>query len=79
METSGLKANFVNGMRVTDEAAIAVVKRTLDETGGKGASYLLFNTMPSLGDFARPEPPTGRLFTQAWKRAGHPDFYLSQP
>lgn len=31
METSGLKAQFVNGMRVTDEATIAVVKKTLDE------------------------------------------------
>ncbi|MCB1105518.1 MAG: acetylglutamate kinase [Opitutaceae bacterium] len=35
METSGLKANFVNGMRVTDEATIAVVKRTLDEIVNK--------------------------------------------
>ena len=31
MEESGLQANFVNGMRVTDEATIAIVKRTLDE------------------------------------------------
>ncbi len=31
MEDSGLKANFVNGLRVTDEATIAVVKKTLDE------------------------------------------------
>ncbi|MCC6414665.1 MAG: acetylglutamate kinase [Opitutaceae bacterium] len=31
MESSGLKANFINGLRVTDEATIAVVKRTLDE------------------------------------------------
>src|SRR4051812_21129522 len=31
MESSGLKAKFVNGLRVTDEATIAVVKRTLDE------------------------------------------------
>jgi acetylglutamate kinase len=31
MECSGLKANFVNGLRVTDEATIAVVKKTLDE------------------------------------------------
>ncbi|ACB73980.1 acetylglutamate kinase [Opitutus terrae] len=31
MESSGLKANFVNGMRQTDEATIAVVKKTLDE------------------------------------------------
>jgi acetylglutamate kinase len=31
MTGSGLKADFVNGMRVTDEAAVAIVKRTLDE------------------------------------------------
>ncbi|MSU66701.1 MAG: acetylglutamate kinase [Opitutus sp.] len=31
MEVSGLKANFVNGLRVTDEATIAIVKKTLDE------------------------------------------------
>ena len=35
METSGLKASFVNGLRVTDEAAIAVVKKTLDEIVNK--------------------------------------------
>ncbi len=31
METSGLKANFVRGLRVTDEATMSVVKKTLDE------------------------------------------------
>jgi len=31
MENSGLTASFVNGLRVTDEATIAIVKRTLDE------------------------------------------------
>jgi acetylglutamate kinase len=31
METSGLKPVFVNGLRITDEAAVAIVKRTLDE------------------------------------------------
>jgi acetylglutamate kinase len=31
MEESGLKAKFVKGLRVTDEATIAIVKRTLDE------------------------------------------------
>ena len=35
MEGSGLKANFVNGLRVTDEATIAVVKRTLDQVVNK--------------------------------------------
>jgi acetylglutamate kinase len=31
MAESGLKATFVNGLRVTDAATIAVVKKTLDE------------------------------------------------
>ncbi len=31
MAESGLKSTFINGLRVTDEATIAVVKRTLDE------------------------------------------------
>ena len=35
MESSGLKANFINGQRVTDEATIAVVKKTLDEIVNK--------------------------------------------
>jgi acetylglutamate kinase len=35
METSGLKANFVNGLRVTDQATINVVKKTLDEVVNK--------------------------------------------
>ena len=35
MEQAGLKANFVNGLRVTDEATIAVVKKTLDEIVNK--------------------------------------------
>lgn len=35
MEQSGLKATFVNGMRVTDEATVTIVKRTLDEVVNK--------------------------------------------
>ena len=31
MASSGLQAQFINGMRVTDEATIAVVQRTLDD------------------------------------------------
>lgn len=31
MEASGLKTSFANGLRVTDEATVAVVKKTLDE------------------------------------------------
>jgi len=35
MESSGLQANFINGLRVTDEATIAIVKKTLDEVVNK--------------------------------------------
>ena len=35
MEESGLKASFANGLRVTDEATIAIVKKTLDEIVNK--------------------------------------------
>ncbi len=31
MDEAGLKSNFINGLRVTDEATIAIVKKTLDE------------------------------------------------
>ena len=35
MDGAGLKANFVNGLRITDEATIAIVKKTLDEIVNK--------------------------------------------
>jgi acetylglutamate kinase len=35
MDGAGLKANFVNGLRVTDEPTIAIVKKTLDEIVNK--------------------------------------------
>jgi acetylglutamate kinase len=35
MESAGLAAKFVGGMRVTDEATIAIVKKTLDEVVNK--------------------------------------------
>ncbi len=31
MQESGLKANFINGLRVTDEPTLQIVKKTLDE------------------------------------------------
>ena len=35
MDASGLKPNFINGLRVTDAATIAIGKRTLDEVVNK--------------------------------------------
>jgi len=41
MDSSGLKANFINGLRVTDEATIAIVKKTLDEIVNKDVCDML--------------------------------------
>lgn len=35
MDESGLKPSFINGLRITDEATIAIVKKTLDEIVNK--------------------------------------------
>ena len=35
MEVSGLAAKFINGLRVTDAATVAIVKKTLDEVVNK--------------------------------------------
>ena len=35
MDAAGLKAQFINGLRFTDEATIAIVKQTLDEVVNK--------------------------------------------
>lgn len=44
MESSGLKANFIRGLRVTDEATIAVVKKTLDEVVNKEVCEAMAST-----------------------------------
>lgn len=41
MDGAGLKANFINGLRVTDEATIAIVKKTLDEVVNKEVCDIL--------------------------------------
>ena len=41
MDASGLKPNFLNGLRVTDEATIAIVKKTLDEIVNKDVCDVL--------------------------------------
>jgi hypothetical protein len=48
-------------------------------TNGKGASYILFHTIPVMDDaFVKRFEPLP-LFTTPWQRAGHGDFYLDQP
>lgn len=62
----------------TSELHMRKIMALAQELCALACQFLLFKTMPSLGDFARPEPPTGRLLTQAWVRAGLPDFHLDE-
>jgi acetylglutamate kinase len=41
MDEAGLKANFINGLRVTDAATIAIVKKTLDEVVNQDVCAML--------------------------------------
>jgi acetylglutamate kinase len=41
MDGAGLKPNFINGLRVTDEPTIAIVKKTLDEVVNKDVCDIL--------------------------------------
>jgi acetylglutamate kinase len=41
MDAAGLKANFINGLRFTDEATIAIVKKTLDDVVNKDVCHTL--------------------------------------
>ena len=43
MQESGLQATFVNGLRVTDEATVQIVKRTLDEVVNKDVCEAIVN------------------------------------
>jgi hypothetical protein len=51
----------------------------LRETGGKGASYILFRVVPVLEDPFSTAKPMPDLFHGPWQRAGHPDLFLNQP
>jgi hypothetical protein len=54
----------------------AIVMR---ETGGKGASYVLFQVVPAVDESMHSVKPMPELYEGPWQRAGYPDFYLSQP
>jgi hypothetical protein len=56
------------------------IMRLVDElTGGRGSTFLLFRTMPSLASLERAPPPVPDMLTGPWQRAGHPDFLIDRP
>lgn len=62
----------------TSELHMRKIVALAEELCGDVRRFLLFKTMPSLGDFAPPEPPHGRLLTEAWMRPGLADFHLDR-
>jgi len=62
----------------TSELHMRKIVALAEELCADVRNFLLFKTMPSLGDFAPPEPPTGRLLTEAWVRPGLADFRLDR-
>ena len=49
----------------------------LEETNGKGVSYILFKAIPTMEGF-EPMKPMPQLYTAPWQRAGHPDISIGK-
>jgi hypothetical protein len=53
------------------QSMIELLKRI---TGGRGSKIFLFKTFPAFTSFEKPLPPSGRMLTEDWQRAGYPPF-----
>jgi Replication-relaxation len=56
-----------------------IVSAVKEVTSGRGSTFLLFMTMPSLSSLEKAPPATPHILTAAWQRAGHSDLYINQP
>ena len=55
-----------------------MIELVLSLTKGKGASYLLFKTIPDLLSVERTIEPDGRVIAEPWLRAGYPPFDIAK-
>jgi hypothetical protein len=63
----------------TNEQHMKNVMHIIEElSDGKGSTYLLFKTMPSLASVERAPLPTPDMLTSAWPRIGHALFFIDQ-
>ena len=61
----------------TNEQHMKNIMQLVEElSDGKGSTYLLFKTMPSLASVERASLPTPDMLTIAWLRVGHGPFLL---
>lgn len=66
-------------MTTTQQHMRNIVQFVGEVTEGRGSTYLLFKTMPSLASLEKAPPPTPYILTAPWQRAGHPYFRIDQP
>jgi hypothetical protein len=60
-------------------AKIETMKRLIMQvTQDRGSTQFLFKSIPVLGCGSSAPEPTAELFTGAWSRAGHPDFFIDR-
>ena len=75
----GLPNLLVLNVTTNEQHMRNIVQFAGEVTEGKGCTYLLFKTMPSLASLEKAPPPTPYILTAPWQRAGHPDFRIDQP
>lgn len=75
----GVPNLFVLNVTTNEQHKGNIVRFVDGATEGKGSSYLLFKTMPSLASLEKAPPPTPCMLTDPWHRAGHPDFRIDLP
>lgn len=64
-------------LTITTSEATTESLLALCEAAGS-PTYFAFATVPGYADYFRTPPPLPELFTEPWRRAGHPDFILGE-
>lgn len=70
----GMPNMLVPIVTVNAEHMHNMMRLVLSLTNGKGASYLLFKTIPDFVAIDRTIEPDGSVISEPWLRAGHPPF-----
>lgn len=63
----------------TNEQHMKNIMQLIEElSDGKGSTYLLFKTLPSLASLERAPLPTPDMLTAAWQRVRHDPFFIDR-
>jgi hypothetical protein len=74
----GLPNLLVVNVTINDRHRMNIMGLVNELTKGKGCTFLLFGTIPSLGSLEQAPRPIPDILTGAWHRTGHPDFFIDQ-